>query len=60
MDQIKKLINSDLFIRICLWGMFIAGVGFTILKGITVIGVMAIVGTLLMAVDFPRRERRKK
>ena len=60
MGHIKKFINGELFIRICLWGLFFAGLAFTVLNGISVIGVTALVGTLLMAIDFPKNEKRDR
>jgi len=59
MEQIKKFINGVLFIKMSLWGLFVAGVGFTVLNGISLIGVMSMVGTLILAVDFPKKEARQ-
>ena len=60
MANVMKLLNGDLIIRICLWGMFVAGLAFIVLDGITPIGVLAIVGILLMAIDYPKKEKRNK
>jgi len=60
MDYIKEFINGALFTRICLWGMFLAGLTFTIWGGISPIGVIATIGVLLMAIDFPRKEKRNR
>jgi len=56
----ENVMNKDLMIRICLWGMFVAGLAFTILDGITPIGMLATVGILLMAIDYPKKEKRNK
>ena len=55
-----KYINEDLIIQICLWGVFSAALVFTVINGISVFGVMATVGVLLLAVDFPRKNKRNK
>ena len=60
MENVMKFVNGDLIIRICLWGMFAAGLAFIILSGITLIGVLAIIGILLMAIDYPKKEKRNK
>jgi len=60
MEHVMKFINGTLMIRMSLWGMFIAGLAFTILDGITPLGIMATVGIMFMAIDFPRKEKRDK
>ena len=60
MENVMKFINGDLMIRICLWGMFIAGLAFLALDGVTPIGILATVGMLLLAIDYPRKEKRNK
>jgi len=52
--------NSTLIIQICLWGMFVIGLAITILTGISPIGIMATVGMLLLAIDFPKKNKRNK
>jgi len=49
--------NRELMIRICLWGMFVAGLAFTVLNGISAFGVIATTGVLLMAIDYPKKEK---
>jgi len=56
MEIVMKLLD----IRICLWGMFVAGLAFMAIDGITPIGVLAVVVILLMAIDYPKREKRNK
>ena len=55
-----KFINGELMIRAGLWAMFVAGLAFTVLNGITTMGVVATVGILLLAIDYPRKEKRNK
>ena len=60
MENVMKFMNRDLMIRICLWGLFVAGLAFMALTGITTIGVLATIGILLMAIDYPKKEHRNK
>jgi len=60
MEKVLKFMSGELLIRICLWGMFVAGVAFTILNGISAFGVMSIVGALLMAIDYPKKKKQNK
>ena len=60
MENVAKFINGELMIQIGLWTIFVAGLMFTILDGISLLGIMATLGMLLMAIDFPRKEKRKK
>jgi len=60
MDHLKEFLNGALFIRICLWGMFLVGLALTIWNGISPIGVIATIGVLLMAIDFPKKEKRNR
>jgi len=60
MENVAKFINGELMIQIGLWTIFVAGLMFTILDEISLLGIMATLGMLLMAIDFPRKEKRKK
>ena len=60
MKQVMKFLNGELMIIICLWGMFTAGLAFIVLNGITPIGALATAGILLMAIDYPKKEKRNK
>ena len=60
MDYMMKLLKGNLMIKICLWGMFLTGSAFIVLSGVSAIGIIATVGVLLMAIDFPRKEKRNK
>ena len=55
MEHVMKLMNVSRMIKICLWGVFIATLLFTVLNGISVLGFMATVGMLLMAIDYPKK-----
>ena len=59
MEQVMKFMTGALMIPICLWGLFVAGLAFLILNGVSVLGVMATIGILLMAIDYPKKEKRK-
>ena len=52
-ENVMKFVDRDLMIRICLWGVFIAGLAFMALNEITTIGLLANIGILLMAIDYP-------
>ena len=58
MKRVMKLMTGTLIIRIGLWGMFIAGLAFNVLTRISALGVVATVGILLMAIDYPKKEKR--
>ena len=60
MEKVMKLLDKNLIIRVCLWGMFAAGLAFMVLDGITLIGVLATFGILSMAIDYPKKEERNK
>ena len=60
MANVMKIMNGGLIIRICLWAMFVAGLVIMVLDGITLVGVLVIVGILLMAIDYPKKETRNK
>lgn len=60
MENVVKFINGDLMVRICLWGMLVVGLVFTVLGGVTPKGVMTTVGILLLAIDYPKKEKRNK
>ena len=60
MKNVIKFLSGELMIRICLWGMFVVGLAFIVLSGITPTGVLATLGILLMAIDFPKKEKRNK
>ena len=60
MENVMKFMNKDLMIRICLWGMFVAGLAFMVLNRISTIGLLTTVGILLMAIDYPNKEKRNK
>jgi len=55
-----KFIKNDIAIRICLWGMFFGALVLTALIGISPIGIIAKVGILLLAIDYPKKNRRNK
>jgi len=60
MENVMKFVNVDILIRVCLWGMFVAGLAFLVLGGITSIGVLSTIGILLLAIDYPKKEKRDK
>jgi len=60
MKNVMKFMNGELLIRTSLWGMFITGLAFTVLNGISALGAMVTVGILLMAIDYPKKENRNK
>lgn len=60
MKNIIKFLNGELAIKIGLWGMFFAGLAFTVLNGISPIGIITIIGMLLLAIDYPKKERRNR
>ena len=60
MKHILKFMHGELIIRIGLWGMFIFGFMIILLNGMTPIGLLATVGLLLMAIDYPKKEKRNK
>ena len=51
--------NGALMIRICLWGMFLAGLAVTVLNGISTFGAITTLGILLMAIDYPKKRKTK-
>ena len=55
-----KIKNEDLIIQIGLWGIFVVTLAFTALNGISAFGVVAIIGILLLAIDFPKNNNRNK
>ena len=55
-----KFMTGELMIRISLWGMFVAGLAFTVFTGISTLGVMVTIGILLMAIDYPKKEKRNR
>ena len=55
-----KFKNEDLITQIGLWGMFIGTFAFTAVNGISAFGVIATVGILLLAIDFPKKNKRNK
>jgi len=59
MENVMRFMNGDLMIRVSLWGMFFAGLAFLVMDGITPIGVLAVIGILLMAIDYPKKENKK-
>ena len=55
-----KLMTRELMIRVCLWGIFFTGIAFAILNGVSALGIMAIIGILLMAIDYPKKGKQNK
>jgi len=60
MENVMKFMTGELMIRISLWGMFVAGLAFTVFNGISTLGVMVTIGMLLMAIDYPKKEKRNR
>ena len=59
-EKMMKLFKSDLAIQICLWGMFLGALVSTAWNGISLISTITTVGILLLAIDFPKKNKRNK
>ena len=58
--MMMKFINSDLAIQIGLWGLFFGAILLTALTGISPISIIGTVGILLLAIDYPKKNKRNK